>query len=262
MRTTPSPLTRLVSTEASSGIQSIRKTFFGSNALKLIDPPDLTKDVDDYGSPKAPTLGLNTTTISPFSVSALPEKLQFSPAAMYRIIDPRGLTQVPESLLLVEGFSRYVLMKQRFFNLTKNIHFRQRTKPDVQDQILSGSEPEFVAKKKSTTRPSLEILKKFPTKDLEDKKSRNTIEFFHMPDDRVFGFSSLHYDSNPAKFSYEAKTSDEKNIRMRLIQDSEDDPNLQVFVENFANPEEDTTQTEETDLVQEVTTMTSNENEQ
>ena len=122
MRTTPSPLTRLVSTEASSGIQSIRKTFFGSNALKLIDPPDLTKDVDDYGSPKAPTLGLNTTTISPFSVSALPEKLQFSPAAMYRIIDPRGLTQVPESLLLVEGFSRYVLMKQRFFNLTKNIH--------------------------------------------------------------------------------------------------------------------------------------------
>ena len=116
-----------------------------------------------------------------------------------------------------------------------------------------------MAKKKSTTRPSLEILKKFPTKDLEDKKSRNTIEFFHMPDDRVFGFSSLHYDSNPAKFSYEAKTSDEKNIRMRLIQDSEDDPNFQVFVENFAIPE-DTTQTEETEI--EVTTLTSNENEQ
>ena len=118
-----------------------------------------------------------------------------------------------------------------------------------------------ITNKESTTRPPLEILKKFP-KDLEDKKSsRNTIEFFHMPDDRIFGFSSLHYDLNPAKFSYEAKTSDENNIRMRLIQDSQDDPNFQVFVENFAIPEEETTQTEETD-VQEVTTMTPNENEQ
>ena len=137
MRTTSSPLTRLVSTEASTGIQTIRKTFFGSNALKLIDPPNLTKNVDDYGSPLSPALGLdneklimnfshgvyfdprvstlrppalNTTTLSPISVSALPEKLQFSPAAMYRIIDPRGIIQVPESLLLVEGFSRYVLL--------------------------------------------------------------------------------------------------------------------------------------------------------
>ena len=58
MRTTPSPLTRLVSTEASTGIQTIRKTFFGSNALKLIDPPNLTKNVDDYGSPLSPALGL------------------------------------------------------------------------------------------------------------------------------------------------------------------------------------------------------------
>ena len=87
-----------------------RKTFFGSNALRLIDPPDLTENLDDYGAPIGPALGvpppLNTTTLPPFAVSALPEKFEFSPAAMYRIIDPRKATLVPESLLLVEGFSR------------------------------------------------------------------------------------------------------------------------------------------------------------
>ena len=131
--------------------------------------------------------------------------------------------------------------------------YSRQVSSDDQDQILAGSEPRVVTKQPETTtkesnKNALKITRNFPRNSVE--QSRNTIEFYHMPEDRVFGFLM----DSPTKFSYEAKTNEENNIRMKLIQDF-NEPNVQVFVENFASAEDTETEEEtEVDLI--TTTMT------
>ena len=65
--------------------------------------------------------------------------------------------------------------------------------------------------------------------------TKHKFEFFHLPDQKVFGFSSFHFDS-PKTFSYQTQKSNFTNsFRLQLLQDSSNDLNdYKVFVENAA----------------------------
>ena len=75
--------------------------------------------------------------------------------------------------------------------------------------------------------------------------TKHKFEFFHLPDQKVFGFSSFHSDS-PKTFSYQTQKSNFTNsFRIQLLQDSNDDQNdYKVFVENVA-PQATKSETEE-----------------
>ena len=72
--------------------------------------------------------------------------------------------------------------------------------------------------------------------DQEDVKHR--FEFIHLPNQKLFGFSSYYYDS-PNSFSYHAQRSNvSNNFRMELIKETNEN-DYKVFVDNHPLQEND-----------------------
>ena len=110
---------------------------------------------------------------------------------------------------------------------------------EVPNFIEDEKSSQKLLKKEYSKRNQNEIL--LTTEGSEktpQKQDLNRFEFFHKPNENIFGFSSSLHDSGdsiPATFSYEAPTNtDEKLVNIRLkIEKSNND--YKVHVENLAS---------------------------
>lgn len=311
-----SPLAPLLTPFTPSEVPEETTKRFYFPAPTSTDTPLLRLENNDgvYFEPKLSTTPnydyLNTTTLSPFSVSALPPRLSapkqyFSTAAMYRIVEA-DLTSLgaPESLLLLQREPR---IDPGAIPMTSN---------DIEDQVSLETMPELavaeefmpvLTSREATRKPELKRVKKLRKKpfvnvtlyegvdsfdttsfeatrsvqqkvakklkkkpiqsdmllslDIKDQTLSNneeaqiddtfhTFEFYHKPEEKIFGFSSNHFDAPSEKFSYQSLSNLDqtlKNIKMKLTHDKAR-RNYQVFVENFGDFPEITTGNPEAEL--------------
>jgi hypothetical protein len=235
---------------------------------------------------------------------------QYFSTAMYHIINPeRSFGGAPESLLIVErnpGLFRSgsgTAEPLQALESLPNLKVVSLDEPRPNSKISSTASPPKKSKtpsnKKSKKPKKIRRLRKrrknsdilfaeelgvlsaltqsVMAKQVEEIIEENdenghSIEFFHMPEKKVFGFSSIQFDSAD-KFSYQAQTNvqaeDKPNIRMKLMTHEDPQMIVRVVMENFTDDDETTetpketteaiTETSTADMITETSTQVSNE---
>ena len=173
-----------------------------------------------------------------------------SEAAFYKIVEPFTSQISPETLILVQHFRPKPERTDKTEKFKETEEIEKIEKFEETEQIEKTEKYEKTTEKTTTSQSPTESalkLRKMPKSTLFGPEkftvNNNEIEFFHMPQEKIFGFSSVHFDSKPSKFTYKADP-DEKlnNIRMRIGKDPDED-NYNILVENFGQEteiEEDT----------------------